>query len=92
MTPEQEKILFDHKERFLLTALEEIEGKIPSSFEMKQFGRREQREGRPCEELVWWRFKPILHFKWRPSNGQLKVLEIYKTGIPKGPIQDDTKK
>jgi len=64
------------RERAFLEAVEIIEGKVPSHTEVREFGRREQRLDRPNEEMVWWRNKPLLHFKWN-NKYKLKILKLY---------------
>lgn len=77
MTPSQQKKLQEAKQYAFISAIEEIEGKVISSFEAKEFGYIEQRPERPNEEFVIWRLKPILHFKWSGKTGELKTLKLY---------------
>lgn len=91
MTPLQHKELTNHKQDALFAAIEVIEGRVFSNFEIKEFCFIEQREGRPCEELVYWRLKPILHFKWRPSNGELRILKLYPEPPPSNEDEKKTK-
>lgn len=77
MSPQQHKELTDSKERLLVGAIEEIEGRVYANREIREFCFIEQKEGRPCEEVVYWRLKPILHFKWLARNGELKHLKLY---------------
>lgn len=78
MSPQQFEKLTEQKQRYLIEAIEIIEGKMLSNFEIRKFAKIEQREGYPCEEMVWWRLKPILHFKWSPKNGELRALKLYQ--------------
>lgn len=78
MTPTQEQSLMDAKQRELIFALEEIEGKVMSMQEILHLGYliRIQWEGRPGEEMIDWRGDHILHFKWN-KKGELRTLKLY---------------
>lgn len=78
MSPKQYETLGLEKDKLLFAAIEEIEGKVLSHYEVKQFVQVHQKEGRPCEEVVYWRLRPILHFKWLSRNGDLKHLKLYE--------------
>lgn len=76
MTPEQKEELEIEKSVAIFFAIEELEGRVLTAGEIAQFIRIEVKAERPGEELIRWRLKPILHFKWN-KKGELKTLKLY---------------
>ena len=67
--------LVQAKELALIEAIEIIEGKVPSRQEIRNYGGIHKISD--TEEVVYWRTKPILRFKWSIKLGKLE-LEIQK--------------
>lgn len=76
----------DERIKQLLFALEEIEGRVMSMQEIYHLKvlRRIYRHEYPMEEMIEWRGKPLLHFKWN-KTGELRTLKLYGNNTPPPP-------
>lgn len=77
MTPDQQRQLDEEKNKQLFFAIEEVEGRLMSVGEARQFMFIRADRRKPKEEVVIWRLKPLLHFKWN-KDGELRTLKLYE--------------
>ncbi len=71
------KWLAKEKELAFITVVEELEGRVPNTEDVKKFGCIHRLEDRPDEELFVWRDKAAAHMKWNIQARKFKFTRLY---------------
>jgi hypothetical protein len=73
------KLHAKNKEFALVEAVEIIEGKVPSTADVKKYGQRCFYETNKDVEEIWWKGKAILRFKieWKDNKSVLHIMKLY---------------